>query len=169
MLVMQSLVNISGISGKDVFDFMLDCSDEDYQKWWPGVHLAFHTKKYRPGNQGNLVYFDEYIGKHRFSFHGILEEIVPDKKLVWRMLKLIKLPCWLSLDLEDTELGVRITHSLTVGFNNWGLGLDPFIKIFFSKQFKRELEEHAKIEFNKLAKMLSPMTKQLEVHNVKIN
>ena len=95
---MQTEVSVKGVSGQDVADFMLNCTDEDYQRWWKGTHLAFHTIKRYPDHLGNLVCFDEYVGERRLKFRGVITENIPGKKLVWQMKKIVRLPGWLALD-----------------------------------------------------------------------
>mgnify|MGYP001350288213 FL=1 len=67
MIVFKTEVEIKNIFPEQITDFMIDCTDEKYSQWWPGVHLAFHTIKKKPGNIGNLVYFDEFVGKRRLK------------------------------------------------------------------------------------------------------
>ena len=155
MITMKTEVNVKGISGKDVSDFLLNCTDEDYQRWWNGTHLSFHTIKRYPNNLGNLVYFDEYVGRYRLKFNGVVTEIVPGKKLVWQMIKIVKLPGWLILEFEDSSDGVRIIHTLTVGFRGIGRIFDPILRMYFSDEFEKEMDKHAQIEFHKLAEILS--------------
>ena len=156
MLAMRTEVKVSGISGKNVSDFMLNCTDEAYQNWWPGVHLAFHTKKRFPNNLGNLVYFDEFVGERHLKFEGVVVNTIPGKQIVWQMKKGIRLPAWLVLELAEIEDdGVLITHTIKVGFGKIGKLLDPFLRLYFTKGFEKDLEEHAQIEFTKLAGILS--------------
>ena len=35
-------------AAKAVADFLLHCTDHDYQHWWPGTHLAWRTKTNSP-------------------------------------------------------------------------------------------------------------------------
>jgi hypothetical protein len=155
MIVMKTEVDVNGISGKDVYDFMLHCTDNDYQKWWPGTHLAFHTIKRCANNAGNLVYFDEYVGNRRLKFNAIVTELVPNKRLVWQMETILRLPAWLSIDIEDSKIGVKIIHTLAIGFRGIGRIFDSILRMYFSSKFQYELEEHAQIEFHKLADLLS--------------
>lgn len=155
MIVLQTRINVKGISGNDICGFMLHCTDEDYQQWWSGTHLAFHTIKRYPDHLGNVVLFDEFVGKQRLRFEGVVTDMIPAKKLVWQLRKVVRLPAWLSLDLEDNPDGVEITHTLSIGFNGAGKILDPLLRMFMPKEFDRELEEHAQTEFRKLAEFLS--------------
>lgn len=154
MIQMRTEVNVDELSGQKVIDFMLNCTDEAYQRWWEGTHLAFHTVKRYPNNLGNIVYFDEYIGKRRLCFTGVVTEIIPGKKLVWQMKKIVRLPGWLELNFEDREGGVNIIHTLAVGYRGIGKILDPILRLFLSQDFESELEKHAQIEFHKLAEIL---------------
>lgn len=43
MLVIESRVDVAGLTGRDVTDFMLACTDERYRSWWPGIHLQLHA------------------------------------------------------------------------------------------------------------------------------
>jgi len=155
MIIMKTEVNVSDILRRNVFDFMLNCTDNDYQRWWPGTHLAFHTIKRYPNNLGNLVYFDEYVGKRRLKFNAKVTELVPDKRLVWQMEAIIRLPAWLSIDIEANESGVKIIHTLAIGFLGIGKIFDSILRLYCSSKFQYELGEHAKTEFHKLADLLS--------------
>ena len=134
---------------------MLNCTDADYQNWWPGTHLAFHTIRHVPRDLGSLVLFDEYVGKRRLRFEGVVVENVPGKKMAWQMKKVIKLPGWLILNFADSAEGVTITHKLAVGFTGVGRILDPLLRVFLPESFEKELANHAHTEFHKLAEILA--------------
>lgn len=155
MLTLKTEVPVQGISGKDVSDFMINCTDKDYQAWWPGMHLAFHTIKRYPHDLGNLVFFDEYIGKRRLRFQGIVVKLTPGKEVVWQMKKMVKLPAWLTLKFEDTDTGVKISHALTFGFAGVGKIIDPLLRLFATKRLEKDLTEHAQTEFTALGKILT--------------
>ena len=87
MIVMRTEVHVTGTTGHSIYEFMLNCTDEEYQNWWPGTHLAFHTTRRFPGNVGNRVYFDEYVGSRRLRFSGVVVRCDPGKKIVWQMVK----------------------------------------------------------------------------------
>lgn len=155
MIVMRTAVEIRGISGRSVSDFMLNCTDEDYQNWWAGTHLAFHTTRRFPNDLGNLVYFDEYVGRRRLKFEGVVVKSIPGKEIVWQVKKVVRLPAWLVLEFDDSDEGVVITHTMKVGFGGIGRLLDPFLRLNLTRGFEKDLEEHAHIEFTKLAEILS--------------
>ena len=108
MIVIRTAVHVKGISGRDITDFMLNTGDNGYRDWWPGMHLAFHTLKRTPGDRGNLVYFDEYVGRRRLKFKAVVDRLVPGREIVWQLIKLVRLPVRLGLALED-EVGGMIT------------------------------------------------------------
>lgn len=135
---------------------MLHCTDEQYAKWWPGTHLAFHTVKHMPNDIGSLVYFDEMIGSHRLKYKAVVVEATPDRKITWQMKKFVRLPGFLSLELNDTDVGLEIVHTLSVGYDNAfsRLSLDPLVRLYANKKYENDLAEHANTEFNKLAELL---------------
>jgi hypothetical protein len=155
MITFTTIITLKKSSGKAISDFFLNCTDKDYQSWWEGTHLAFHTIERHPNDLGNLVYFDEYIGSHRLKFIGEIKEIIPGRKLTWQMKKIVRLPGWLTLEFEETNDGVNISHILAVGFDGIGKLFDPLLKLYFSSQFEKEMENHAQTEFQKLAEILS--------------
>lgn len=146
---------MNGISRSAIYEFMLTCSDNEYQNWWPGTHLAFHTVKRYPNNLGNLVYFDEYVGKRRLTFNAIVTELIPGKRIVWQMVSIVRLPAWLSIDMEDHGGDVKLMHTLTIGLKGLGTIFDPILKLYCSNKFRKELDVHAQTEFRALAKLLS--------------
>jgi len=154
MIAMRTQVQVQGISGKSVSDFMLNCTDQAYQDWWPGTHLAFHTTKRFPNDLGNLVYFDEYVGRRRLKFEAVVVKNVPGKEIVWQMSKVVRLPAWLVLEFDDNDAGVVITHTIKAGFAGIGRLLDPFLRLYLNKGFEQDLEQHAHIEFARLAEIL---------------
>ena len=155
MIALSTEVNVAGISGKSIADFMLNCTDEAYQNWWPGTHLAFHTTKRFPNDIGNRVIFDEFVGDRRLKFAGIVTKHIPGKEVAWQMRKIVRLPAWLALEFDDNDTGVVITHTIKAGFEGIGRLLNPFLRFFLNEGFENDLAEHAHIEFTELAKILT--------------
>ncbi|RPI75312.1 MAG: hypothetical protein EHM45_15290 [Desulfobacteraceae bacterium] len=116
MITMRAKIRISRLSGEKIYHFMLHPTNEAYRQWWPGTHLAFHTIKRFPDNLGNLVFFDEYVGKRRLTFKGVVKEAIPGKRIVWQVKKIWTMPARVSLDFKDFDKGVEITHTLSVAF-----------------------------------------------------
>jgi hypothetical protein len=154
MITFRSEVKIQGISGNELIQFMVNCTDADYQEWWPGTHLAFHTIKRYPDQIGNLVYFDEYVGKYRLKFHGVVREFIPAQKIVWQMKFGIRLPVWIILECRDQPDSLYISHTVRAGFCRIGSILDPVLKIYLTTRFFKELDNHAHTEFPMLAKLI---------------
>jgi hypothetical protein len=73
------------------------------------------------------------------------------------MKKLVKLPGYLSLELQDTDAGVDIRHTLSIGYDNAfsRVFIDPLVRLYANKQFEADLADHAETEFNKLAELLA--------------
>ena len=155
MIILRTKVVVKNVTGKSITDFMLNCTDEAYQRWWKGMHFAFHTIKRLPGDIGNIVYFDELVGTKRLKFTAKVIEIIPGRKLVWQMTQGVKLPGWLILEFSDTLDGLEILHTLKIGYQGLGRIFDPLIRLFLSNDFEKALAQHAQIEFTKLAEILS--------------
>jgi hypothetical protein len=154
MIIMETEVEVEGLSGVDVTDFLLNPTDENYRKWWDGTHIEFHILKSYPGHIGDIVYMDEFIGRHRIRMKGVVENVVPGELIIWQLKKIVKLPLRLLLKLENNENGVKITHAIKVGFKGVGKILDPIITFFIPGDFIEAMDEHAKTEFQKLRDLL---------------
>ena len=154
MITLCTRIELSGITGIQVTDFLLHCTDEAYQHWWPGTHLSFHTIHRVPGDVGNLVYMDEFIGKRRVTAQGIVTEVEPGRRLVWQFRKLVRWPVRLSLELNEQDCALRLTHTVEAGFKGFGRILDPLLRLYFSRRFAGALDLHVRTEFPKLRDIL---------------
>ena len=147
MLVMASEVEVPGLTGRQVTDFMLSCDDEQYQGWWPGMHLQFHPVGQFRGTVGDTVVMDEFIGPRRLRLHGTVEAVEPSRRIVWRFRKLIPLPARLSLVLSPAQSGVMIRHIVAAGWPGIGRVLDPLLRLYFTPRFMTDLDAHVRTEF----------------------
>ncbi len=155
MVELKTEILIENVSPEQVTDFMIDCTDEKYSKWWPGVHLAFHTIKKKPGDIGNIVYFDEYVGKRRLKFRAVVKEYERGRIIRWRMINIIPLPANLTIETERENEGTKLVHILAIGFKGLFSFLNPVIKLFIPSQLEKDLNEHAEIEFTALSGLLA--------------
>lgn len=113
----------------------------------------------KPGVENHLgdeVYYDEYLGeKRRLAFHAVVATAIRPKHIVWQMKKAgMRLPAFLSLELNDSPGGVHIKHELRLGYQGFGKLFDPFIRLYFNKSFQTALEKHCKTEWPRLADYL---------------
>lgn len=154
MITLQSTTYVEGITGEEVTDFMMTCTDIDYRRWWSGVHLQFHTVRAVPGGVGSVVYMDEYIGARRVRMYAIVEQYTPGRTLVWQMKEVMRLPVWVSLDSAEDEKGVQITHTITAGLRGLGSILNPLLRAFFSPRFAAAMDAHVKTEFRLLRDLI---------------
>ena len=154
MITFKTVVDVEEVNGAAVQDFMLNCTDEQYKRWWPGTHRSFHTTRRYPGGVGNQVYFDEYVGRYRLKFHAVVAENLPGRKIAWQMKAGVRLPGWLVMEFEDRPGGVRIIHSVCIGYEGIGRALDPLLRLFFPERFEEELNRHAQTEFPRLGERL---------------
>jgi hypothetical protein len=153
MIEIRTVTHVAGLKGAEVTTFLLNPTDAEYQMWWKGTHLQLHPIMGATGT-GAAVYMDEYIGARRVRMTAILIESCPGCRITWQLKKIVKLPVWLSLHLQDDEDGVTITHTIRAGFAGAGRILDTLLRIDFSQSFTRALDEHVKTEFPKLRDML---------------
>jgi hypothetical protein len=155
MLTLETRIHVDGLHGSDVFDFLIDCTDEQYRRWWPGTHLRFHTLERRAGHVGNRVVMDEYVGRRRLRLTGVVREAVPGTTIVWQLGKGVLLPVRLRLDLADDGAGVTITHTVRAGLRGLGAALDPLLRRYFSVDLARDLDAHVRAEFPRLRDVLA--------------
>ena len=154
MITIQSTIHVARIGGMEIFNFFINPSDREYQRWWPGTHLEFHNLRQSPRNIDNVIYMDEYIGKRRVKMTALVIEAKPGKKITWQFKKIIRLPVWMCLELEDDSGGVAITHTMRAGFEGVGHILDFILRVYLSDAFAKAMDEHAKTEFPKLGELL---------------
>ena len=150
MLTLQTSVDVDGITAAEIFDFLADPDDESYQAWWPGTHLQLHALERGPDHVGDVIYMDEYVGMRRLRMTALVTEAIRPRKLTWQLKKGLLLPAWLSLEFQDRDGGVKITHTTRAGLRGVGRILDPLLRLAFSKRFARELDEHVRTEFPRL-------------------
>jgi hypothetical protein len=154
MVTFQTRIEVDGMTATEIFDFLADPDDESYRAWWPGTHLQLHTVERGDEHVGDVVYMDEYIGRRRVRMSAAVTEAVPGRMLGWQLRKGIKLPARLSLELEDHDSGVKITHSVRAGFGGLGRVLDPALRLIMSESFARDLDDHVRTEFPLLRDLL---------------
>lgn len=155
MLIHTTRTTVKNLSAKDVFDFLIHPSDDRYQAWWPGVHLRFHNRRTVQGQVGNIVYMDEYIGKWRARFTGVVIRADKNQRITWQMVKGVRLPAWLDLQLQDTAEGVQIDHIIQIGFRGLiGKLSDPLFSLYLNERKKQYTTEHVHEEFKRLAQLI---------------
>lgn len=156
MITIESELFVKDITGKEIFDFLLDATDERYRRWWPGTHLSLHALERHEDHVGDIFYMDEYVGKRRVRMKGIVVEAERGRKIVWRFKGWqILLPVRLTLELADRDGGVALRHTIRAGFEGFGAILDPLFRIYFSPRFASAMDEHAHIEFPMLRDLLT--------------
>src|SRR5574339_172302 len=109
MLTIQSTTQVAHTNGDRMCEFLLNPTDEDYQRWWPGTHLAFHAIRSAPNHIGSVVYMDEFVGTRRVTMLGVVTEATSGKRITWRLRKVLPLPVRVSLEFSDSRNGVTVT------------------------------------------------------------
>lgn len=155
MITFQTEVFIPGVRGQDVIDFLENCNDAEYQRWWPGTHLQFHALYRTPEKIGSVFHMDEYVGERHLQMEGVITEYEPNRRFACQMKQYgVRLPAWLELDTRDEDGGVLLTHTLRAGFEGAGRVLDPVLRLYLDDTFAKAMDEHAKAEFPKLGELL---------------
>ena len=154
MYEIQTKMHVDGLSGQEVYDFLIEPDDISYQAWWPGTHLECHYVRKTANYVGSVVYMDEFVGERRVKMKGLIRDVVPGRRIVWQALKFIVLPITLSIELQDDETGTNITHTIRVGHSGIRRVFDPFLRLYLSPRFARAMDDHARTEFPKLRDML---------------
>jgi hypothetical protein len=154
MVTLETTTHVAGLTAREVFELLAHPNDLDYRRWWPGVHLHFHSLSGPGGQVGDLVVMDEYIGERRVRLEAVVVDAVPGTRLEWQFHAGLRLPAWLSLDLEDADGGVTVTHRLRLGWAGRGRLLDPLLRLYFSPRFVAALDAHVRIEFHRLGERL---------------
>jgi hypothetical protein len=165
MIELSTQVDVEGVNGRQITDFLLHPNDEAYRRWWPGTHLSFHTSSGVPGSAGSVVQFDEFVGGRRFAMQGVVLEVCPGKRVVWQLKRGIALPAWLLLELEDHARGVTIKHTIRAGARGVWRIFDPLLRLFLTPRFCASMDDHARTEFRRLGELLSPGQPQSEARS----
>jgi hypothetical protein len=147
-------IHVDALSGAEIIDFVVNCNDEAYQRWWPGTHIQLRTVKGGAGEIDNLINMDEFIGKRRVRMTGEIIDLIPGKRMVWQARHGIRLAVKLILKPEDDEGGVRITPIIEAGYRGVGKILDPIFRLLFSQEFAAATDEHVRTNFPKLRDLL---------------
>jgi uncharacterized protein YndB with AHSA1/START domain len=156
MITIESAIFVDGVSAREIFDFLLDATDESYRRWWPGTHLRLHALKRHEDHTGDVFYMDEYIGNRRVRMKGVVLEAERARRIVWQFeWWRVPLPARLTLELADRDGGVALRHTIGAGFGGLGRVLDPLFRIYFSPRFARDMDEHARTEFPMLRDLLA--------------
>lgn len=157
MLTFETKTLVDGITGREIFDFLANPNDREYQLWWPGVHLQLHTVSRADGYVGDVIFMDEYVGARRLRLTATVLEADPGKRLLYQLFKAgIRLPAWLEIDFADEAGGVMVTHRVRAGWEGWGRRFDPLLRLYFSPTFVAALDAHVRTEFPLLRERLHP-------------
>jgi hypothetical protein len=154
MVILQTRMQVEAITASEIFDFLANPDDESYRVLVARYASSAPHRRAWPRTHRRVVYMDEYVGKRRLRMSAVVTEAAPGKKLDWQLRKRIRLPARLSLELEDYEGGVEITHTVRTGFRGVGRVLDPVLKIVMSEGFARDLDHHVRTEFPLLRDLL---------------
>jgi len=156
MITIESSMHVPRMRSSAVVHFMLTVTDEQYQAWWPGTHLRMHSLNDETG-LGQLICMDELIGDRHLRMKCIVTEL-EHHKITWQFVRLARLPCWLTLLIQDDDSGATITHTIRAGYSGPpGRLLDPLLRLYFSQNFARMMYEHFSFEFPQLPQLIETL------------
>jgi len=149
VIVIRSQVALRDVSGQEITEFLLNCTHEAYQAWWPGVHLRMHMLRPGPGpdHVGDRVLMDEFIGRRRVRMSGEVVAAVPGQTITWQLRPGVRLPVRLTLELTEAVAGVEVRHTITAGWGGLGRLADPLFRLYFTRGFAAAMDEHVHTEF----------------------
>ena len=157
MITMESSMHVPRMRSSAVIHFMLTVTDEQYHAWWPGTHFRMHSLNNKTG-VGQLICMDEMIGDRHLQMKCIVTELERNK-ITWQFVRLARLPCWLTLLIQDDHSGATITHTIRAGYAGLpGRLLDPLLRLYFSQKFARMMSEHFSFEFTQLPELIETLT-----------
>lgn len=157
VLVLESEMTLTGVHGREITDFMVDCDDDRYQAWWPGTHRAFHVVERAPAGDhvGDLVWMDERVGPRHLRMTAEVVEVVPGERVAWQLRPhRLRLPVRVTLTLCEHGRGLRLRHTTTAGWAGWRRVLDPVWRLYFTPEFAIAMDMHARTEFSRLRDLL---------------
>lgn len=157
MLTVESRVTVTGLTGQEITDFLLDPCDDRYRAWWPGTHVELHPTRPGPRDDhvGDLLLMDEYIGSRRVRADVEVVEAVPGERVVWQIHRWgRRLPVRLALTLQTHQGDVRLQHTITAGWSGRARVADPLWRLYFSRSFARAMDRHVHTEFALLRDLL---------------
>ncbi len=149
MIVFRTEIQIKGKTTGQIYNWLLDLDNEKYERWHP-EHRRWRTIKREPGDLGNVIYFDEKIGRMRFRVKGKIVEAEPGRRLVYKLN--YPIPTYLSLEFVPADKGVNVIHEVKFGYKGpMGKVLGGLVRrTRLVKYFEKELDRHARQEFKNL-------------------
>ena len=164
MITIESSMHVPRMRSSAVIHFMLTVTDEQYNAWWPGTHFQMHSLNDKAG-LGQLICMDEMIGDRHLQMKCIVTELERNK-ITWQFVRLARLPCRLTLLIEDDHSGATITHTIRAGYARLpGRLLDPLLRLYFSQKFARMMSEHFTFELTQLPELIEMLTNREIAHS----
>lgn len=163
MFKLETRAHVTGLSARAAYDFMIVPPAHDFQTWWPGTHLVSRVLRQgvasdgKPCDVGTRIYLEQMIGPFHVRETADIVAATPGRSFTRQVIVAgLRLPIFITFDLEDDRTGVTITHTIRAGFCGVGRLLDPLFRLYFTKRFAAELDEHLRIEYVLLREVVKP-------------
>lgn len=150
MITHRTCVDVPAARPEELYELLVNPTDEAYRRWWPGTHLSFHVVRRDPWMSpiGDVVQMDERVGSRRLRFGAVVRVAEPAHRIVWQLRTGVMLPAWLDITLVDAARGTRVEHELRLGWTGArGMLTDPLLGLYFTRSFADALTVHAITEF----------------------
>jgi hypothetical protein len=163
MFTLETRAHVAGLSARAAYDYMIVPPAHDFQAWWPGTHLVSKVLRRgvgpegEPNDIGTVVYLEQMIGPFHVRETAEIVEAIPGRSFTRRIFVVgIRLPIFITFDLEDTANGVTIAHTIRAGWRGLPRILDPLFRLYFTKAFADALDEHLRLEYELLREVVKP-------------
>lgn len=164
MFTLETRAHVAGLSARAAYDFMIVPTASAFQTWWPGTHLVSRVLRQgvaadgTPSDVGTRVYLEQMIGPFRVRETADIIAATPGRSFTRQVIIGMRLPIFITFDLEDDADGVVITHTIRAGWSGVRRILDPLFRLYFTAAFAAALDEHLLIEYELLRDVVRPKT-----------
>lgn len=164
MFTLETRAHVAGLSARAAYDFMIVPTASEFQTWWPGTHLVSKVLRQgvaadgKPSDIGTRIYLEQMIGPFRVRETADIIAATPGRSFTRQVIIGMRLPIFITFDLEDDADGVVITHTIRAGWSGVRRILDPLFRLYFTAAFAAALDEHLLIEYELLRDVVRPKT-----------
>ena len=159
-------LNIPNVGADRLYDFLVNPYEEKYGWRQLGDDFFFSITTYGKENRfSDATLAVEYLGeKRRVNFNGkratffgmLLRRGHPMKFKWWAKNMNVRIPMIMELELYPTDEGALVKHKLCLGYSSMGKKLlNPLVRLYCNKSFRKKWEEHCEVEWLKLAERLA--------------
>jgi len=110
--------------------------EENYKMWHPDDHILFKWKSGKPFEKGSTLYSEQYMSGEIARYNGVIEEAVPNKKIVIRFSFPVSIFSpkieWIINEKEGHTIFTAITY----------MKMNKLYRTLLSRQIDKLIEDH---------------------------